>query len=162
MWKFGLLLTYSVDAVELLGSVEQDDGEDLPAEAAVHEQLPGLFGFDPHSADPLSLHVLPLAVKVICAVELLHRCPQGTQDTAHMVPLLSTANLLSLTLITNRNPLIHPANEIRHSGIHSNISLRIKDCVTRETLPSSVTFCYSMYCSHMLDPVSLKGKYLCN
>lgn len=57
--------TYCVDAVELLGSVQQNNGEQLPADAAVGEELPRPLGLDTCCTVPLLLDVVPLSLTCV-------------------------------------------------------------------------------------------------
>ncbi len=61
--------TYCIDAVELLGRVDHEEGQELPAKTSVCKKLPGLFGFHTNCADPLSIHVLLFSVVLIWAME---------------------------------------------------------------------------------------------
>ena len=72
--------TYSIDAIQLLGGVEQDRGKQLPPDAVVAQELPGLLGFNSQGGDPLLLHVLHLFVIVVSAVEL----SQGWVGAGHV------------------------------------------------------------------------------
>ncbi len=62
MWSCCFLLsgwdTHCIDAVELLGRVDHDEGQELPVKTSVRKKLPGLLGFNANCADPLSLNVL--------------------------------------------------------------------------------------------------------
>lgn len=73
MWSCCFLLsgwdTHCIDAVELLGRVDHDKGQELPAKTSVRKKLPGLLGFNANCADPLSLNVLLFSVVLIWAME---------------------------------------------------------------------------------------------
>lgn len=61
--------THRIDAIELLGRVDYEEGQELPAKTSVRKKLPGLFGFNTTRADPLSLYVLLFSVVLIRAME---------------------------------------------------------------------------------------------
>lgn len=54
--------TYCIDAVELLGSVQQNNSEELPADSAVGKELPWFLGLDTCCIVPLLLNIVPLPV----------------------------------------------------------------------------------------------------
>lgn len=64
--------TYSVDAIQLLCRVEQHDGEELPAKAAIAEELPRFLGAEALQVVLLLYDVLPFLIPGT-AVQL----PQG-------------------------------------------------------------------------------------
>lgn len=61
--------THRIDAIELLGRVDYEEGQELPAKTSVCKKLPGLFGFNADRADPLSFHVFLLSMVLIRAME---------------------------------------------------------------------------------------------
>lgn len=73
MWSYCLRVsewdTHRIDAVELLGHVNHEEGQKLPAKTAVFKKLPGLLGFNADRTVPLSLYVLLLSMVLIWAME---------------------------------------------------------------------------------------------
>lgn len=61
--------THRIDAIELLESVNHEEGQELPAKTGIRKKLPGLFGFNSKGTDPLCLHVLLFSVVFIRAME---------------------------------------------------------------------------------------------
>lgn len=86
--------TYSVDAVQLLRWVEQHDGEDLPAQAAITEELPRFLCRETLQVVLLLDDILPFLIPVT-AMQL----PQGwrkTYDALWFVGVLSTHDSLHI------------------------------------------------------------------
>lgn len=89
--------TYCVDAVELLGSVEQNNGDELPADSAVGEELPWSLGLDTCYIVPLLFDVVPHLVTSVAVQK-----PEGlTQESTRTLAVTAASTTCLLTLLSS-------------------------------------------------------------
>lgn len=89
--------TYCIDAVELLGGVQQNDGEELPADGGVGEELPWSLGLDTCYIVPLFFDVVPHSLASVAVQE-----PEGfTQESTRTLAVTAASATCLLTPLSS-------------------------------------------------------------